>query len=140
MNTKYTQMNNFLVDIQTTQITVNNQILRHYNDNYSDLIESKIEKNVAQKLLDKNVVSAEVIDTDDDVAGSKIEENNNNEDNIEDNVLPETHEEDGSETKNTETDKNKVEKNKAKKIMKIDDNDDNDDNDKAVANVTFNIQ
>ena len=41
MNTKYTQMNNFLVEIQTTQITVNNQILRHYNENCNDTVESK---------------------------------------------------------------------------------------------------
>ena len=47
MNTKYQQMNNFLVEIQTTQITVNNQILRHYNEN----IESQVEKNVSEKFL-----------------------------------------------------------------------------------------
>lgn len=54
MNTKYTQMNNFLVEIQTTQITVNNQILRHYNENCSDSVESLIEKNASEKFMKKN--------------------------------------------------------------------------------------
>jgi hypothetical protein len=49
MNNKYTQMNNFLMEIQTTQITVNNKILKHYNDNYSDLLESHIEREANQK-------------------------------------------------------------------------------------------
>lgn len=49
MNNKYTQMNNFLMEIQTTQITVNNQILKHYNENYSELVESQIEKSAVEK-------------------------------------------------------------------------------------------
>ena len=44
MNTKYMQMNNFLVEIQTTQITVNNQILRQYNEHYGESVENRIEK------------------------------------------------------------------------------------------------
>jgi hypothetical protein len=43
-------MNNFLVDIQTTQITVNNQILRNYNE----LVENKIEKSVSEKFMSKD--------------------------------------------------------------------------------------
>ena len=54
MNNKYTQMNNFLMEIQTTQITVNNQILKHYNDNYSDLIESQITQSADQKFNAKD--------------------------------------------------------------------------------------
>lgn len=54
MNSKYTQMNNFLMEIQTTQITVNNQILRHYNDNYSEIMESAIEKSAAEKFASKD--------------------------------------------------------------------------------------
>ena len=54
MNNKYTQMNNFLMEIQTTQITVNNQILKHYNDNYSDLIESQITQSADEKFNAKD--------------------------------------------------------------------------------------
>ena len=59
MNNKYTQMNNFLMEIQTTQITVNNKILKHYNDNYSDILESHIEKRANEKFI----ASAEVAST-----------------------------------------------------------------------------
>ena len=59
MNTKYTQMNNFLVEIQTTQITVNNQILRNYNDSYNDMVESKIEQSASEKFLNKENESLE---------------------------------------------------------------------------------
>ncbi|MDA0849413.1 MAG: hypothetical protein O2827_06645 [Verrucomicrobia bacterium] len=58
MNNKYTQMNNFLMEIQTTQITVNNQILKHYNDNYSDLIESQITQSADEKFNAKDNVEA----------------------------------------------------------------------------------
>ena len=54
MNTKYMQMNNFLVEIQTTQITVNNQILRQYNENYTEAVETRIEK--ALKSLEKHYI------------------------------------------------------------------------------------
>lgn len=54
MNNKYTQMNNFLMEIQTTQITVNNQILKHYNDNHSDLIESQITQSADEKFNAKD--------------------------------------------------------------------------------------
>ena len=54
MNTKYTQMNNFLMEIQTTQITVNNQILKHYNDNYSDLIETQVAQSADEKFNAKD--------------------------------------------------------------------------------------
>jgi len=54
MNNKYTQMNNFLMEIQTTQITVNNQILKHYNDNYSDLIETQITQSADEKFNAKD--------------------------------------------------------------------------------------
>ena len=54
MNSKYTQMNNFLMEIQTTQITVNNQILRHYNENYSEIMESAIEKSASEKFAQKD--------------------------------------------------------------------------------------
>lgn len=61
MNNKYTQMNNFLMEIQTTQITVNNQILKHYNDNYSDLIETQITQSADEKFnLKETTVSEEV--------------------------------------------------------------------------------
>lgn len=53
MNSKYTQMNNFLMEIQTTQITVNNQILRHYNENYNEMVETAIEKSASEKFLNK---------------------------------------------------------------------------------------
>ena len=52
-------MNNFLMEIQTTQITVNNQILKHYNDNYSDIVESQIEKSAAEKFNAKETDSVE---------------------------------------------------------------------------------
>ena len=58
MNNKYTQMNNFLMEIQTTQITVNNQILKHYNDNYSDLIESQVTQSADEKFNSKDVEEA----------------------------------------------------------------------------------
>lgn len=61
MNVKYTQMNNFLMEIQTTQITVNNQILKHYNDNYSDLVESQIEKSADEKFNNKDIVDVEEV-------------------------------------------------------------------------------
>lgn len=61
MNVKYTQMNNFLMEIQTTQITVNNQILKHYNDNYSDLVESQIEKSADEKFNNKDTVDVEEV-------------------------------------------------------------------------------
>ena len=54
MNAKYPQMNNFLMEIQTTQITVNNQILRHYTENCSDEMESAIEKSASEKFANKN--------------------------------------------------------------------------------------
>jgi hypothetical protein len=98
MNTKYQQMNNFLVEIQTTQITVNNQILRHYNEN----IETQVEKNVSEKFLNyktelknsqtNNTVSSNSVDgeTDsvvthvastDDVAVATVENDGVNKDN-----------------------------------------------------------
>ena len=64
MNNKYTQMNNFLMEIQTTQITVNNKILKHYNDNYSDLLESHIEKRANEKFIaSAEVASTPVVET-----------------------------------------------------------------------------
>jgi hypothetical protein len=65
MNTKYTQMNNFLMEIQTTQITVNNQILKHYNENYSEVVESQIEKSAVEKF---NMSTTPPSDTADEIA------------------------------------------------------------------------
>ena len=64
MNSKYTQMNNFLMEIQTTQITVNNQILRHYNENYSEMMESAIEKSASEKFASKDGDESNVVDGD----------------------------------------------------------------------------
>lgn len=71
MNNKYTQMNNFLMEIQTTQITVNNQILKHYNDNYSDLVESQIEKSAAEKFNAKEMDSEESVVITNDVVDAE---------------------------------------------------------------------
>ena len=62
MNNKYTQMNNFLMEIQTTQITVNNRILKHYNDNYSDLIETQITESADQKFNSKDTTLPEEVE------------------------------------------------------------------------------
>ena len=71
MNSKYTQMNNFLMEIQTTQITVNNQILKHYNDNYSDLVESQIEKSAAEKFNAKETENHDSVVDSNDVSGTE---------------------------------------------------------------------
>ena len=73
MNSKYTQMNNFLMEIQTTQITVNNQILRHYNENYSEMMESAIEKSAAEKFASKDDAENNVVDGDESGETPKIE-------------------------------------------------------------------
>lgn len=67
MNNKYTQMNNFLMEIQTTQITVNNQILKHYNDNNSDLIETQITLSADEKFNAKDLGET----TEDEVKGAE---------------------------------------------------------------------
>jgi hypothetical protein len=80
MNSKYTQMNNFLMEIQTTQITVNNQILRHYNENYNEVMESAIEKSAAEKFAQKEDVEDgedEELSNDGDVEASTTDATNN---------------------------------------------------------------
>lgn len=137
MNTKYAQMNNFLLDIQTTQITVNNQILRHYNDNFNEDVESQIEKNVAQRMLDKNIISAEVVDSESvsqvvqDVEGAEVVDTESAE-------VPDTESvaqdaqvaEVAQDAEHSES----AVPNKGRKTMKI------TDNENGAANVTFNIQ
>ena len=59
MNNKYTQMNNFLMEIQTTQITVNNKILRHYNETLTTEVEQKIEESASIKFNADQVTTAE---------------------------------------------------------------------------------
>ena len=53
---KYKQLNNFLLEIQTTQLTINNQILKKFNDSngLQSMIEHTVEERVQEKYLDNS--------------------------------------------------------------------------------------
>jgi hypothetical protein len=63
LNQKYNQLNNFLIEIQTTQITINNELLKKFNDKpeLRELLGSDIEEQ--QNTFNKNIIaSASVIE------------------------------------------------------------------------------